>query len=106
MSQWTSLRGLSMAESEHFVSLEQAIVLIRSVEEGHAFLRALWTRQEIPKLRHRWEGLQRVASGANQSELRLKVGFGKIPAGRCVEAYRTNRKIIETIISSAGAGKS
>jgi uncharacterized protein YerC len=85
-------------EEEQWLSLETGLSQVRSEAEFRAFLTALCSRTELTNLRHRWEAFQRVRAGQNQPQLRRVLGFGKITAGRCVEAVLANRDIIETIV--------
>lgn len=90
-----------MVGEEFPVSLEAALVAVRSPSEGAAFLLTLMTPKEISTFRHRWDAIQLASGGATQREIRDALGVSIATATRAAHAARENEKTIITLSERA-----
>jgi uncharacterized protein YerC len=84
------------------VSLENALVAIRSREEAAAFLRAAFSPHEVHIFRRRWRAFELFAKGATQRSVAKQLHISTTTATRAAHAALANRRIIESIMSRLG----
>jgi uncharacterized protein YerC len=81
------------------VSLEDALVAIRSKEEATAFLEALLTRHELVSCRNRWAAFQLVLLGTTQRKVRDQLHVSIATASRAANVMSEGGNIVQRILN-------
>jgi len=83
------------------ISLEEALVVIETLDESASLMHLLMTEHEIQTFQHRWEAFQLSLGGATQREVRARARVAMATAARSARAVRQNPQIIRTLLERA-----
>jgi TrpR family trp operon transcriptional repressor len=75
-----------------------ALVAVKSSRDASAFLRALWSPQEVLAIKHRLRAIQMLRSGVSHRQVRDRLGIGIATVTRAARVLREHPQIIDKVL--------
>lgn len=84
------------------VSLDEALLELKSPAEAQALLNLLFTPTELNEISNRWFGCQMAFAGVTQRKISAETGVSGTTAARCARAVREARSDFAVLANRLG----